>query len=71
MEQKEELYFFRHGRLGAIYKTKAINSDVALEKCLDETGWKRSFLLYEGKEGRLLNEVSNYSEIGGKNEKDY
>ena len=43
-------YFFRHYKLGAIYKTQAVNSDVALLKCLRETQWPMEWLVYEGKE---------------------
>ena len=43
-------YFFRHYKLGAIYKTQAIHSDAALLKCLKETHWRMDQLVYEGKE---------------------
>lgn len=48
--ESKYFYFFRHFKLGAIYKTQAIHSDAALMKCLMETHWRMDQLVYEGKE---------------------
>jgi len=48
--EKNHLNFFRHYKLGAIYKTQALNSDIALIKCLKETHWPVETLVYEGKD---------------------
>jgi hypothetical protein len=52
------LYFFKNARLGAIYKTQAPNSDLALMKCLRETNWDIAQLTYEGKD-TLPKELEN------------
>lgn len=48
--ERTHIYFFRNGRHKAIYQTYAANSDLALMKCLEETHWKMSEIIYEGKD---------------------
>ena len=49
METKN-IFFFRHFKQGTVYNTPAVNSDVALIKCLKDTNWRMDQLVYEGKQ---------------------
>jgi len=45
----EYLYYFRNLCLDTVYKTRAVDSDEALLKCLQDTKWLMEAIIYEGK----------------------